>query len=142
MKLYLIFTKKGLAVILALTVLALIIIGQFSSVNNGYADGSTHRERMEFLAHYKISVNENAVLVKETRLPQEASGYFSDYNKIVQKGGFDLTDFLGKAVTVYSYNLKEIPEKTVNLIILNGKIIAGDISDNSKGNIAPILKEK
>ena len=29
MKLYLIFTKKGLAVILALTMLALIIIGQF-----------------------------------------------------------------------------------------------------------------
>ena len=141
MKLYLIFSKKGLAVILALTVLALIIIGQFSSVNKGYADGATHRERMEFLSYCKISVNENAVAVKQTRLPQNPLGYFNEYNKILQKGDFDLTNFCGKEVTVYSYTLTESPEKTANLIILNGKIIAGDITDNLNQTVAPILKE-
>ncbi len=142
MKLYLIFTKKGLAVILALTVLALIIIGQFSTVNKAYADGSTHRARMEFLSYYKIKVNETAVLVKQTRLPQNATPNLNEYNKIALKGGFDLTDFFGKGVTVYSYELAEIPQKTVNLIVCGGKIIAGDITDNLKGNIAPILKDK
>ena len=141
MKLYLIFSKKGLAVILALIVLALIIIGQFSSINKGYADGSTHRERMEFLSYYKISVNENAVAVKQTRLPQKLSGYFNEYNKMLQKGGFELSNFCGKEVTVYSYTLTEAPEKTANLIILNGKIIAGDITDNLNQTVAPISKD-
>ena len=141
MKLYLIFTKKGLAVILALTVLVLIIIGQFSTVNKSYFDGSTHRERMEFLSYYNISVNETAA-VKETRLPQKNECYFNEYNKIALKGGFDLTNFCGENVTVYSYELTNTPEKTVNLIVCDGKIIAGDITDNLKGNIAPILREK
>ena len=141
MKLYLIFTRKGLAVILALTVLTLVIVGQFSSVNKSYADGSTHQKRMEFLSYYKISVDETAVLVKETRLPQKASGDFWEYNQITLKGGFDLTDFCGKTVTVYSYELTDSPEKTVNLILCNDKIIAGNITDNLKGELSPILKE-
>lgn len=132
MKLYLIFTKKGLAVILALTILALIIIGQFSSVNRSHSDGSTHQKRMEFLADYKISVNENDISVKETRLPQNMSGHFNEYNEIVLKDGFDLSNFCGKNVTVYSYITKVSPEKMVNLIIFDGKIIAINITDNSK----------
>lgn len=141
MKLYLIFTRKGLAVIFALTILALIIVGQFSSVNKSCADGSTHQKRMEFLSYYKISVNETAVSVKETRLPQEVSGGFEEYNTITLKGGFDLTDFCGKTVTVYSYKMISSPEKTVDLIICDNKIIAGNITDNLKGELSPILKE-
>ena len=142
MKLYFIFTRRGLAVILALTVLALVIIGRFSSLNHSYADGSTHRERMEFLAYYKIEVDESAVLVKETRLPQKVSGFFDDYNQIIVKGGFDSSDFCGKDITVYSYKSKASPEKTINLIVNGGKIIAGNITDNLNCKITPLLKEK
>lgn len=142
MKLYFIFTRRGLAVILALTILALIIIGQFSSLNHSYADGSTHRKRMEFLAYYKIEVDESAVSVKETRLPQKVSGFFNDYNQIIVKGGFDLSDFYGKDITVYSYKLKVSPEKTINIIVSAGKIIAGDITDNLNGTVSPLIKEK
>lgn len=142
MKLYLIFTKKGLAVILALTILALIIIGQFSSVNRSYSDGATHKNRMEFLAAYKFSVNENAVAVRDTRLPQSMSDNFVKYNKIVQKGGFDLSDFCGKNVTVYSYALSENPQSVVSLLVADGKIIAGDITDTLRGVCSPLVKEK
>ncbi len=142
MKFYLIFTKKGLAVILALTVLALIIIGQFSSVNKGYADASTHQKRMEFLSYYKIAVNETPISVKETILPQEMSGNFKEYNRIIVKGGFNLTDFCGKSVTIYSYEIISSPEKTVDLILCDNKIIAGNITDKLKGEIAPIVKVK
>ena len=96
---------------------------------------------MEFLSYYKISVNETAFSVKETRLPQEVSGDFKEYNTITLNGGFDLTDFCGKTVTVYSYKIISSPEKTVNLIICDNKIIAGNITDNLKGEISPILKE-
>ncbi len=142
MKLYFIFTKRGLAVTLALTVLALIILGQFSTLNYSFADGSTHQKRMEFLSYVGVNVNETAVAVKESRIPDEITGTVADYNLIQQKVGFDLSRFCGKAVTVYSYALSKNPQKIVSIFVADGKIIAGDITDYLKGDIAPILKEK
>ena len=142
MNFYFIFTKRGLAVILASLVLALVVIAQFSSVSRGYADGSTHRKRMEYLALYKLGVLEEAVSVKETRLPDEISGAAKTYNDIIKKSGFELSNFCSKPVMIYSYKLTDFPEKTVNLIIFSGKIIAGDITDNLKGTISPLIKEK
>ena len=141
MKLYFIFTRRGLAVILALLILALVIRGQFSNVSISYADGSTHRKRMDFLAYYDISVDETPVAVKQTRLPQREDEYLNEYNEIALKGGFNLTDFCQKAVRVYTYELASASEKTVNLIVCEGKIIAGDLTDNLKGEIAPILRK-
>lgn len=142
MKLYLIFSKKGLAVILALTVLALILLGQFSTVSQGYADGSTHQKRMEFLSLYDLKVNETAVAVKVTRLPYEITGSAAEYNQILQKSGFNLSDFRGKEVTVYTYTVADACEKTVNILVYGGKIIAGDITDNLNGITSPLIKEK
>ncbi len=142
MKPYFIFTKRGLAVMLALVVLALIILGQFSTLNYSLADGSTHQKRMEFLSLVGVNVNETAVSVKETRIPQKIEGNVLEYNKIQQKAGFDLSKFCGKTATVYSYALSENPQRVVNIIVTNGKIIAGDITDYLNGEIAPIIKEK
>lgn len=142
MKLYFIFTKKGLAVMLALIVSALIILGQFLTVNHRYFDGSTHSERMEFLSLYNLKVNETAVAVKETRIPDEISGAAEEYNRILQKAGFDLTNFRGKDVTVYTYKIDGFSEKQVNILVCNEKIIAGDITDNLNGITVSLTKEK
>ena len=107
MKPYFIFTKRGLAVMLALTVLALIILGQFSTLNYSFSDGSTHQKRMEFLSFIGVNVNETAVAVKKTVIPQEIDGNTLQYNEIQKKAGFDLLKFRGKAATIYSYSLIE-----------------------------------
>lgn len=142
MKLYLIFTKRGLAVILALTVLALIFIGQFSTVNQNFLDGSTHQKRIEFLNSVNLSVEENALSVKGSFIPNKITGTAKEYNKILQKGGFNLENFRGKAVTIYTYSLTENPHQRVSVLVCDGKIIAGDITDALSGKISPIIKEK
>ncbi len=142
MKLYLIFTKKGLAVVLSLIITAFILVGWFSTVKLGLIDGTTHQKRMEYLASLNLKVNENAVLVKQTRLPEKIEGFALEYNKIQQKAGFDLEDFRGKAVTVYRYELSDNPTKAVSIFVCNGKIIAGDITDNLNGKISSLIKEK
>ncbi|MBE6780490.1 MAG: DUF4830 domain-containing protein [Ruminococcaceae bacterium] len=141
MKPYFIFTKRGLAVMLALVILALIILGQFSTLNYSLYDGSTHRKRMEYLSLVGLRVNETAVAVKETVIPQEIDGNASKYNQIQQKAGFDLSKFCGKTATVYSYTLNDNPHKVVSVVVADGKIIAGDITDYLSGTIAPITKE-
>ncbi len=142
MKLYLIFTKRGLAVILALTVLALIFIGQFSTVSQGYIDGKTHQKRMEFFKCVNLSVDENALSVKESFIPNKLTGAAKEYNFIQQKCGFNLENFRGKAVTIYTYSLIENPYRRVSVLVCDGKIIAGDITDVLSGKISPIIKEK
>ena len=85
------------------------------------------------------SVNENAVSVKTSRLPEKLDGAILKYNEILKDGGFDLSKFCGKAIVIYSYELLSSKEKTVNLILCDGKIIAGDITDNLKGKTTPII---
>lgn len=142
MKPYFIFTKRGLAVMLALTVLALIILGQFSTLNYSFSDGSTHQKRMEFLSFIGVNVNETAVAVKKTVIPREIDGNTLQYNEIQKKAGFDLLKFRGKAATIYSYSLIENSQKVVTIVVVDDKIIAGDITDYLSGEIAPLTKEK
>ena len=142
MKPYFIFTKRGLAVMLALTVLALIILGQFSTLNYSFSDGSTHQKRMEFLSFIGVNVNETAVAVKKTVIPQEIDGNTLQYNEIQKKAGFDLLKFRGKAATIYSYSLIENSQKVVTIVVVDNKIIAGDITDYLSGEIAPLTKVK
>lgn len=137
MKLYFIFTKRGLAVILAGIVLALVVVSLFSGVNRGYPDGSTHQKRMEYLLPLRVC--ENAVSVKQSRLPEKIEGAILDYNEILKGGGFDLSSFCSREVVIYTYEIINSNGKTVNLIVCDDKIIAGDITDNLKGNITPII---
>ena len=127
---------------LALTVLALIILGQFSTLNYSFSDGSTHQKRMEFLSFIGVNVNETAVAVKKTVIPQEIDGNTLQYNEIQKKAGFDLLKFRGKAATIYSYSLIENSQKVVTIVVVDDKIIAGDITDYLSGEITPLTKEK
>lgn len=142
MKLYFIFTKKGLAVILATVITVLIIIGQISTVNSGYIDGSTNEKRLEYLKSVGISANDTAVSVKQTRIPERFDGIYSEYAGYMSESGFNISDFCGKAVTHYAYGITDSPHKTANLLVFENKIIAGDITDNLSGEITALAKDK
>jgi hypothetical protein len=142
MKLYFIFTKKGLAVIFILVVMFLIIIGQFSTVNLNYIDGSTNQKRMEYFSSLGLDVNETAVLEKQTIIPQKLSGVFLDYSNILKESGFNISDHLGKNATYYCYSLKNEPQKSINILVVEDKIIAGDITDNLSGEITSLTRIK
>lgn len=142
MKLYFIFTKKGLAVIFIFVVMFLIIIGQFSTVNLNYIDGSTNQKRMEYFSSLGLDVNETAVLEKQTVIPQKLSGVFLDYSNILKQSGFNISDHLGKNATHYCYLLNNEPQKSVNILVVEDKIIAGDITDNLSGEITSLTRIK
>lgn len=142
MKLYFIFTKKGLAVILAAVITVLIILGQISTVSYGYIDGSTNEKRVEYLKTVGISVNDTAVSVKYTRIPEKIDGIYSEYVSLMMKSGFNISDFCGKSVTHYAYGITDSPHKTANLLVFENKIIAGDITDNLSGEITALVKGK
>lgn len=139
---FFIFTKKGLAVIFAATIIILTVIGLFSTIKLGAVDGSTNQKRVEYVNSLGLDIDATAVSVKETKIPQKFDGVYSKYNEIQKTAGFNLADFKGQCVTVYTYITTTQPIKTVNLIVQNGRIIAGDICDIKNGSkIYGLMKE-
>ena len=141
MKLYLVFTKKGLAVIIAAVIITLIILSRFTSVNTDYLDGSTNKKRISYIQSLGYSVSTSSVSSKNTEIPEEFSDVYINYNKIQKDAGFDLSEYKGEEVTIYTYDLED-SEKFLNMIVFKGKIIGGDISSHLLGGSMVPLSAK
>ncbi len=75
--------------------------------------------------------------VREVTVPSEWNEVFSQYNAIQMQQGFDLDDFRGKNVTIYTYevyNYENKPENIIaNLMVYENKLIGGDVSCTELG---------
>ena len=125
---FFIITKKSLLITLCLAVVLFLTAMWSSSLRLANIDGSTHEQRMLFIKSLGITVDEEAVTVKETVIPQKFGYVYDRYNELQNKAGFDLSPFKGKAVTVYGYPLLS-EEKILTLIVCDDKIIGGDIAE-------------
>ena len=81
------------------------------------------KERSEYI--YKISNLDAELLdVKEVIIPTVFDENFKKYNSKVKKSGFDLTEYNGKSVALYTY---VSGQKIIHLFTYNGKLICADI---------------
>ncbi len=132
MKLFFILTKRKLAVIFCSVLFIFAGFVWTSSLRVSAIDGSTHAKRMEYIRYLKVDVNEEDYTFKETVIPESFSDVYKEYNKLQNQGGFDLSSYKGKKVTVYSYPLTA-SGKILTLIIYDGQIIGGDIAETKIG---------
>ena len=65
--------------------------------------------------------------MKTVTIPMEFGKVYENYNKLQLSGDFDLRDYKGKEVQVYTYNCDG--DKVINLMIYKGRLIGGDISE-------------
>ena len=102
-----------------------------TSATVNYTKIKTDEDRIAFLGQFGWEVKPTAVEVKETKIPKEFDNVFSTYNELQKRQGLDLSDYKGKAITRYTYEITNYPdyEGTVyaNLIIYKNKVIGGDI---------------
>ena len=138
MKLFLTVTRKGLAVALAAVLIIFALLSVTASLKASAIDGSTHRKRMVYIKGLNISVDEDSFTYKKTVIPKEFGSVYNNYNKLQRKAGFDLSRFKGEEVTVYTYPVLGC-EKNLTLIVCDGEIIGGDISEVSvNGEMLPL----
>lgn len=126
---YVTLTRKSVAVILGAVIISLILLGQIFSINAGGIDGSTNEKRLQYLNGLGISVNETATNLKTVKIPQEFSDVYKKYNSLQQKAGFDLANYKGKTVEIYTYLCQDQPQKEVHLMVYKGNVIGGDVSE-------------
>ncbi len=140
MKLFFTVTKKGLFITLSVVAVLFLTAMWSASLRLSVIDGSTHAKRMMFINELGISVDEENCTSKETVIPNEFGAVYNEYNKLQKKAGFNLADFKGKSVTVYSYPLLG-ENKILTLLVHDNNIIGGDIAETKlDGEMLPLRK--
>jgi hypothetical protein len=128
---YITLTKKRLFLLLCSFVAVFLIITQFLSVKAEQIKLLTNAERVAYIKSLKIDILGDDYKMKTVIIPMEFGKVYENYNKLQLSADFDLRDYKGKAVQVYTYNCDG--ERNVNLMIYNGRLIGGDVSETSLG---------
>ncbi len=139
-------TNKKLLCVFLIVVLLFIILVEFLSCKSGYdsISGVDNNARINFIKSLGISVNEDVFEQKEILIPQQFNKVYENYNDTQIKAGFNLKNHLGKNAVVYRYVInspKELNNAFVNIIVLDGEIIGGDISSSElNGYMLPLVE--
>ena len=130
--------------VLLCTILAVLLLGQFNSCAISEKNAVTHKQRIDFISNLGYSVDEASSTQKNIIIPYEFSDVYINYNDLQIKAGYNLKEYKGKKVILYSYPIiNDGQAKNINLLVYNGIIIGGDVSDLSiRGEIVPLLKNK
>lgn len=141
MKMYATLSRKSLITAIAAAVIVIAVGGQIATARNTVKNGETNALRIEFINSIGYSVNESAVSVKKTAVPNEFSDVYKKYNELQRKAGYDLLEYKGQNITVYTYALENSDSEFVNIIVCDGAVIGGDVSEVCiNGEMKPLLK--
>lgn len=107
-----------------------------STIGNINMKATNNAERVAFFAQFGFEAAEEPLEVKEIVIPNEFDDNYYKYNEIQKKQGLDLEPFKGVRVKYWSYEILNYPgyensdgRIRGNLLIYNGIIVGGDISD-------------
>ena len=93
--------------------------------------------RRGFLSQFGWQTDSDPKEVREVVIPFDFGEAYEQYNEIQKKQGFDLTQYRGERVKKWTYRVKNYPgasgDVLANLLIKDGKVIGGDISEAQDG---------
>lgn len=148
MKTYVTVTKKSLAAVFLLTLIVIIVSGQFYAAGNMSVNAKTNAQRVYFIKALGLSPDDNNIKKKTVTIPETFSDVYITYNNLQKKAGYDLSAYKGAAVVIFTYPVGKIKEGNndeyyVNLMVYKGRIIGGDISSrNFYGEMLPLMNVK
>lgn len=139
-------TKKKIIIISAIVVAVILMIMRVSSCSaqsaaatgkNGtyslLAEGNAGR--IEFLEQFGWKTAGKASETEEITIPSEFNETYTSYNELQKQQGLDLTKYKGEKCKKYVYKILNYDgdsEVVATLLILNNKVIGGDISETKK----------
>ncbi len=135
-KIALIFT----AVVLAIAALVMLLSGGEKSAPTVSTGVSDNDSRVAFLKGFGWQVTTSPAESGQVKIPREASQIFDRYNQLQKSQGYDLSQYAGKAVMRYVYQVNNYPGATepvyATLLVYKDQVIGGDITDTAaKGKI-------
>lgn len=92
--------------------------------------------QVQFLEDLGWEVSQEPMDVREVIIPEEWNAVFEEYNDLQKQQGFDLDRYKGKQATIYTYqimNYEGADSVVANLMIYDGRLIAGDVCSTELG---------
>ena len=106
---------------------------------------SDNDSRVEFLQSLGWQVTTSPKEASQVKIPTEQSPVYSRYNDLQKSQGYDLTQYAGKNVMRYVYEVSNFPgaEQPVyaTLLVYKNKIIGGDITNTAQQGAVQGLKK-
>ena len=91
----------------------------------------TNEERVAYLESYGWAVSEEPIAVEELIIPEAFDETYSQYLDLQAGQGFDLTDYCGRRVKRYTYEVTNYPTGETGiqagLLIYKNTVIGGDV---------------
>lgn len=106
---------------------------------------SDNDSRVQFLESLGWQVTTSPKEASQVKIPTEQSPAYSRYNDLQKSQGYDLSQYAGKTVMRYVYEIKNFPgaEQPVyaTVLVYKNQIIGGDITNTAaKGAIQGLTK--
>ncbi|MGI6027809.1 MAG: DUF4830 domain-containing protein [Candidatus Heteroscillospira sp.] len=139
--------RTAVAIIVAAALVLLALIFLFSGPDSQSAFRSakleTREQRVEFLKELGWEAQPESETEKTVLIPREFTGVYQEYNRLQEEQGFDLREYIGTEVQVYSYiitNYKSSDTVVATLYTCKGRLIAGDIHSTTLSGFMHGLK--
>ncbi len=137
MKFYFLLSRRCFVAIVCAIFLLVLLLGELKAATNEKTkDGADNFSRVNFILSLGYKVKETPVSVKKTVLPQNYFEGFNEYVLMQTNTGFPFEQFKGENIDVFEYTDEE--ENFITLIVSNGQIIGGHISDGVNHKIKPL----
>lgn len=146
LKAYVTVTKKSLTAVFLATLAVIIISGQFYAAAYPTVNAKTNADRVAFVKSLGLIPDDNNVQNKSVTIPVKFSQVYKNYNALQKQAGYNLENYKGSRVTVYTYPVGKIrpdngDDYYVNLMVYKNRIIGGDISSrNFYGEMLPLTR--
>jgi len=97
----------------------------------------SNEDRVAYLESFGWTVSPEAVMVEELCIPETFDETYTQYLELQQSQGFDLTEYQGKRVKRYTYEITNYPTGEagvqVNLLIRKNTVVGGEVMSSQPG---------
>ena len=138
--------KKVLIALIAAValIIALISLAGGKSSDAAVTTMSDNDNRVQFLQSQGWQVTTSPKEASQVRIPQEQSPVYSRYNDLQKSQGYDLSQYAGKTVMRYVYEINNYPDAEqpvyATLLVYKNQIIGGDVTNTAAKGAVQGLK--
>ena len=132
---YAVFSRKVLQIVSFVLLLCVAFFAEavlISDATKSY-DMREPAVRISFLSDLGLEVDESTLSQTDIMIPSDFSDVYQNYNLLQIEAGYDLSEYKGKKVTKYTYQVTNYNDEhvNVNMLCYSGKVIGGDISSTA-----------
>ena len=137
--------KKGVVITCLLGLLTIVATVCLFIKPSNAPNGKDMLDRTAYLKLLGYNVDDGSEIKTEIKIPGNFSNIYNEYNNTQKKAGYDLSTYSGSDAIMYTYSLSDFENYSkvyANLIVVDGKIIGGDISSIENGGFTLPLINK